>query len=96
MSRLFLKIEEFLSELDASNELASLESVGTTAEGRDLWILKISNGQTTGKSALSFDCGIHARELVYFNFFKPNIYLDLLYYSMNLFEYSLDILYNIM
>ena len=61
-----MQIEEFLMELDASNDFASIDYAGLTVEGRDLWILKISDegAAASEKSSISIDCGIHARESV--------------------------------
>lgn len=42
----------------------SVESIGKSYEGRDLKIIKISNGASNGKRKIWLDAGLHAREWI--------------------------------
>jgi len=57
------EIQSYLLEVTNSSDLATLELSGTTDEGRELNVLKVSRG-TPGLPAVWIDCGIHAREWV--------------------------------
>ncbi|MBK5289301.1 MAG: carboxypeptidase [Acidimicrobiia bacterium] len=62
--------DELVTELrnlaEAAPELMSLESAGTSHEGRDIWLATVTNS-TTGphheKPAVFFECNIHATEV---------------------------------
>lgn len=44
------------------SDIASVESIGQSYEGRDMKIIKISTGGNGAKPAIFIDGGIHARE----------------------------------
>ncbi|KAF4522164.1 hypothetical protein B566_EDAN010424 [Ephemera danica] len=55
------EIRAYLDEVAAANpQIATVEIVATSYEGRDVAALRISNGP--GKKMVWIDCGIHARE----------------------------------
>lgn len=57
------KIETYLTHLATRySNIAVLESIGYSYEGRPIWILKISTGRKSNKPVVLIDAGIHARE----------------------------------
>lgn len=61
------EIEDLLKQLVAAYpNLAKLESIGKSYEGRDLWVITITNfdeGQESQKAGFWIDGGIHANEI---------------------------------
>ncbi|MCR4883169.1 MAG: hypothetical protein K6A68_06345 [Clostridiales bacterium] len=61
------EMTDWLHRLVAAHpDLALLESIGKTYEGRDIWLITVtdfSSGKPESKSALSMDGGIHATEV---------------------------------
>ncbi|KAK3849632.1 hypothetical protein Pcinc_043621 [Petrolisthes cinctipes] len=59
------EIEAYLQELAASVSWVSVESIGKTFEGRDMWVATLAApGGTSPKPSVWIDCGIHAREWI--------------------------------
>ncbi|XP_064641422.1 carboxypeptidase B-like [Lineus longissimus] len=60
----FEQIQDWLRRVASTySSIASLESIGRTHEGRDLTVLKLSNGGSN-KRVIWIDGGIHAREWI--------------------------------
>lgn len=55
-----------LDDMAKSNDKLrlSVEVIGKSFEGRDLKIIKISNGASNGKRKIWIDAGLHAREWI--------------------------------
>lgn len=62
----FQEITDFLEDIVADHpELTTLESVGKTSVGRDLWLIKISNSGFDGSKPVIFiDSNANAREWI--------------------------------
>ncbi|XP_050705532.1 carboxypeptidase B-like isoform X5 [Eriocheir sinensis] len=56
------EIYSLLDELEAGYSLVTTYTAGTTYEGRDIRVAKVSTGGT--KQTIWIDCGIHAREWI--------------------------------
>tara|TARA_R110000868_G_C10953026_1_gene767978 strand:+ start:3065 stop:4510 length:1446 start_codon:yes stop_codon:yes gene_type:complete len=69
------EVEQMLREIaDANPEIAKLESIGKSSEGRDIWALKISDNVTedeANESSVLFNGMHHAREVM-----TPEVVLD--------------------
>ena len=69
------EVEQILREIaDANPEIAKLESIGKSSEGRDIWALKISDNVTeeeANESSVLFNGMHHAREVM-----TPEVVLD--------------------
>lgn len=69
------EVEQILRELaEANPEIARLESIGKSSEGRDIWALKISdnvNEDEASESAVLFNGMHHAREVM-----TPEVVID--------------------
>ncbi|XP_068230588.1 carboxypeptidase B-like [Palaemon carinicauda] len=57
-------IEAFMKETAATYDWVTLESIGKSVEGRDLWVNILSVPGGAEKPAAWIDCGIHAREWI--------------------------------
>ncbi|XP_053201673.1 carboxypeptidase B-like [Panonychus citri] len=54
-----------LDEIARSNsKVATIETIGKSFEGRDLKVIKISSGSSSGKKKIWIDAGLHAREWI--------------------------------
>jgi len=59
----FSEMEAFIQELPQMNSIASVESIGQSYEGRNIYAVKISNSPNNRKAIL-IDANIHAREWI--------------------------------
>lgn len=66
----FYDVDEFTSLLrqlvDAYPDLLTMESIGTSVKGREIWLVTLNNGKTgpaDGKPAMYIDGSIHANEV---------------------------------
>jgi len=59
----YSEIETFIKELPALNRIASVETYGTSYEGRNLYAVKLSTNPNNRK-AIVIDANIHAREWI--------------------------------
>lgn len=59
----FFQIIEYLKHIQSTHKsISTLEKVGKSYEGRDLYIMKISSNVTKGNPIIFIDANIHARE----------------------------------
>ena len=59
------EIVRYLKEVQKQHsDIATLESVGKSSEGRDLWVLRLSKAGNKAAKAIYVDAGIHAREWI--------------------------------
>ncbi|KAK7069755.1 hypothetical protein SK128_011786 [Halocaridina rubra] len=58
------EIEAYMTEAASTNSWVTMESIGTTDEGRDLFVNILAVPGSGPKPSVWIDCGIHAREWI--------------------------------
>ena len=55
---------DYLVQLNQTNSLVRLESIGSTFESRNIWTALISSSASSNRPVIYLECGMHAREWI--------------------------------